>query len=248
MTKYDLSGRTALVTGGAVRIGRAICQSLADAGAKVVINYNHSSEEADQLVDEIRGRGGQSWAMQADLGSQEQLLSLVPRARDLAGHLDILVNNASIFPVDDFSTFTLEDLHRNVEVNAWAPLALARSFGEMTDTGDIVNIIDGRMVGYDWGHVAYHSSKYLLGLFHRMMAIRMAPGIKVNAVGPGLILPPEGKDQAYIESLKEKVPLKRVGSPEAVADAVLFLLSSDYITGQVIFVDGGRWLTEGNLG
>lgn len=246
--KSDLVDKTALVTGGAKRLGRATCLALADAGASVVVHYRSSSCEANQLVEQLKAMGVGAWAAQADLGNQDELESLVKDAMALAGRLDILINNASIFPSGDFGSLTCDQLRENTDINAWAPFVLGREFAGRTETGHIINFLDTRVSSYDWSHVAYHASKYLLALFTRMMAIRFAPGISVNAIAPGLILPPEGKDQDYLESLKDTTLLKRVGNPGEVTKAVLFLLTSDFITGQVIYVDGGRHMREANLG
>ncbi|MCL5103659.1 MAG: SDR family oxidoreductase [Armatimonadetes bacterium] len=245
----DLSGKTALITGGARRIGRETALTLARAGANVVVHYRGSQSEVEQLVREIRGIGRQAWSIQADLAVSEEVDRLIDRVWEMAGPLHILVNNASMFPQNNFFTLTLDDLLENIKVDAWAPFALGRKFAARAETGHIVNFLDTRTVAnYDWTHAGYLAAKYMLGLFTRMMAVQLAPGIAVNAVAPGLILPPEGKGQSYLESLKGDLPLKRVGKPEYVAEAVLFLVTSEFITGQVIFVDGGRHLGEAGVG
>jgi pteridine reductase len=244
----DLRGRTALVTGAAKRIGRAISLALAESGADVVVHYRASADEAEQLVREIESMGRRAWLVRADLAIEDELEHLVDAAHEAAGALDILVNNSSIFPATSFGSMSAQELAENVQINAWAPFVLARHFAERAESGHIVNMLDSRIVGYDWAHVAYHASKYLLALFTRTMAVRFAPKIAVNAVAPGLILPPEGKDESYLESLKDRLPLKRVGSTRDVADAVLFLVASRFITGQIIFVDGGRHLAEASIG
>jgi NAD(P)-dependent dehydrogenase (short-subunit alcohol dehydrogenase family) len=170
---------------------------------------------------------------------------LVDRAAALAGRLDILVNNASVFPEGAFEDMGAADLHGNVNVNALAPFVLGRSFARQARGGHIVNFLDTRITGYDWQHAAYHASKVLLAYLTRVMALRFAPGTAVNAVAPGLILPPEGRDAAYLGKLKDTVPLKRVGNPAQITKAVLYLVTSEYLTGQVIFVDGGRHLLGG---
>lgn len=243
-----LTGKTALVTGGSKRIGRAICLALANAGANVVVHFNRSAQEAEALAADIRKLGVQVWTVSADLSSEPEAAGLIGRACEQAGGLDILVNNASIFDESRFETFTFEELSENIRVNAWAPMTLARELVNRGSTGHIINLLDTRVVGYDWAHVAYHASKVLLERFTRMMAIRYAPRFQVNAICPGLILPPPGKGPEHLESLKDRLPLKRVGSADEIADAVLFLVRSDFITGQTIFVDGGRHLREGENG
>ena len=244
-----LIGRTALVTGGGKRLGRAIALALAGAGANVVVHYNRSEEEARGVAREIEGLGARSWAVGADLADPARAEGLIGKAGQAAGgRLDILVCSASIFPQGTFESITLDDIRENVAINAWAPFVLGRSFAAQTGSGHIVNLLDTRIAGYDWQHVAYQASKVLLGLLTRMMAVRFAPGIAVNAVAPGLILPPPGKDESYLESLRDTVPLRRTGSPEDITEAVLLLAGSSFITGQIIFVDGGRHLKEESLG
>ncbi|MCL5103236.1 MAG: SDR family oxidoreductase [Armatimonadetes bacterium] len=245
----ELTGKTALITGGARRIGRETALTLARAGANIVIHYRSSATEAQELIEEVRKLGVRAWSVQADLSSGKEVDRLIDRAWDTAGPLDILVNNASMFPQSSFFTVTLDELLDNIKIDAWAPFALGRQFAKGTETGHIVNFLDTRTVtDYDWTHVGYLASKHMLGLLTKMMAIQLAPGIAVNAVAPGLILPPEGKGESYLESFKDKLPLKRIGKPEYVAEAVLFLVTSEFITGQVIFVDGGRHVREASSG
>lgn len=244
----DIAGKTALITGGARRVGRAIAIALANAGVNVVINYNRSASEAEELVELIKKMGPKAWAIQADLSVQTGLEGLIDKTIQTAESLDILINNASIFPESTFSTLTLDDIITSIRNDAWPPFELGRRFASVKEKGHIVNLLDSRIVGYDWKHVGYHAAKHMLELFTRMMAIQLAPNFAVNAIAPGLILPPEGKDESYLEALKNELPLKRIGSPEQVADAVLYLVSSEFITGQVIFVDGGRHLNGTNPG
>ncbi len=235
-----LAGRTALVTGAAKRLGRATALALAARGADVVIHYGRSEAEAGTAAEEVRRLGRRAWTLSADLASPEQSAALVPRAIEQAGSLDILVNCASQFPKASLRDFEPEELATNVQVNAMSPLILARAFAERTDRGDVVNFLDSRITDYDREHVPYHLSKRMLFALTRMMALELAPGIKVNAVAPGLILPPPGEDQSYLERLATTNPLQRVGSAKGITDAVLFLVESDFVTGQVIYVDGGR--------
>jgi NAD(P)-dependent dehydrogenase (short-subunit alcohol dehydrogenase family) len=237
-----------LVTGAAVRLGRATALALARAGADVVIHYRSSVQEARATVAEIEACGVRGWAVGADLGVEDEARRVVEEARGLAGPIDILVNSASVFPRSEFETFTRGELVQSMDVNAWAPLVLARRFVEQVEAGHIVNFLDTRAFGYDWGHVAYHASKVLLELLTREMALRWAPRFQVNAVAPGLALPPPGETADYLERLRRSNPLGRAGTPEEIAEAVLFLVRSRFVTGQVLFVDGGRHLREARRG
>lgn len=239
----EIRGATALITGSAKRIGRAIAISLAREEANVVVHYRSSATEAQELVRELSGLGVRAWALQADLRDAAELSGVVDRAVELAGNLQILVCNASAFPRSTFESVTREELVASIEIDAWAPFELARRFARQADSGHIVNLLDTRIAAeFDWQHFAYCAAKDLFGLLTKLTAIRLAPRVAVNAVAPGLILPPEGKGPEYLERLKSDLPLRRIGDPAFIAEAVLFLLKSEFITGQTIFVDGGRHL------
>lgn len=239
-----LHGKTALVTGGAQRLGQAIARALAEAGVHVAIHCRRSVKEAAALAREIEAMGVRAWVLRADLCHPDECQALVARTLEAAGSLDFLVNNAAIFPRSTLADVTWEDLQANLAVNTWAPFVLGREFRKSVASGAIVNLLDTRVQGYDWAHVGYIVSKHALAVLTRMTALDYAPTIRVNAVAPGLILPPPGQDGSYLQRLADTVPLKRHGGAEDVAAAVLFLLRSDFITGQVLFVDGGRHLRE----
>ena len=235
-----LAGHTALITGGAKRLGRAVTEALAGAGADVCIHYGHSADDAAGLAGRVRGLGRRAWTVQCDLADAEGVAGLLPRAMEEAGDVDILINNASIFPESTLMDFTEHDLRENINVNALAPLILGRTFAGRGKAGHIINFLDTRIVSYDKAHAAYHLSKRMLFTLTRMMALEFAPAIRVNAIAPGLILPPEGKTQAYLEQYAHTNPMQTYGNPRDIADTVLFLLTTGFITGQTIYVDGGR--------
>ncbi|MFP4052231.1 MAG: SDR family oxidoreductase [Phycisphaerae bacterium] len=238
-----LSGRTALVTGGARRLGRAIVEALATAEARVVVHYNSSSQEAEELVETLREQGRDAWSISADLCETGQADRLLPRASELCGSpIEVLVNSASVFPADSVLDVTAASLTQNMNLHTYAPLALARGMANQRRRGQILNMLDTRVVDYDRKHASYHLSKRGLFTLTRMLAIELAPEIAVNAVAPGLILPPPGEDETYLRRLAHTNPLNRHGEAADVVDAAMFLLGSSFITGQVIFVDGGRHL------
>jgi pteridine reductase len=238
----ELAGRTALVTGAGKRLGRAISLALAETGVNIVAHYNGSQSAAEDLAAEVRRLGPKAWTIPADLARPEQVAGLAARARDLSGGFDILVNSASVFPSDTLKDATLESIAINQQVNTLAPLVLSREFAASGTTGHIIHMLDTRAFDHDPQHFAYHLSKRTLFTLTRIMAEEFAPRIQVNAIAPGLILPPEGKDESYLAGLAHSNPLQRYGDPRDVTDAVLFLLRSTFITGQVIYVDGGRHL------
>ncbi len=244
MAKLSIKGQTALVTGAGQRLGRAISHALADEGVNIIAHYNTSCEEALALVSELEAKGVKSWAFKADFNEASERDSLVDQALSVAGSFQILINNASIFPADELDDVTLSSLTRSIEINAWTPFTLSRDFKQKIGRGVIINLEDTRIAGFDWKHVGYIISKHALAAFTRMMAIKYAPDIRVNAVRPGLILPPPGKDVSYIERLADLLPLKKHGAAEDIAETIVFLVKSDFITGEVIYVDGGRHLKE----
>ena len=234
------AGKTALVTGAARRLGRAIALALAEEGCGVVVHYRGSAEAARQTAADVEARGVRAWCVQADLGVLAEAEALLPRAAELAGPVDVLVNSAAVFPDDRVTDFGWDALAGCIGTNAMAPLVLSRALAAQGRGGSIVNLLDARMVDYDARHASYHLSKRMLFSLTRMTALEFAPSIRVNAVAPGLILPPPGQGAGYLEKLASTNPLRRWGKPEDVAAAVVFLLRSDFITGQVIYVDGGR--------
>jgi len=248
MSENWLEGKTALITGAGKRIGHELAVALADEGANIVVHYRSSADEASELQSELRERGVKSWLVNADFEKPEEYETLIDRARRVAGSLDVLVNSAAIFPPSTLDDVQFKDIIHSLQVNAWAPFVLSRSFARIAKRGKIINMLDSRVTSYDWGHVAYILSKHALATLTEMMAVQYAPDISVNGIAPGLILPPPGKDDSYIERLAKTVPLKRRGDPGDVAEAIIYLLKSDFVTGQVIHVDGGRHLMEYNSG
>lgn len=233
---------TALITGAAKRIGRATALALAKDGIQIVIHYRDSKNEAQELAKNIESVGVRCWLVEADLSQRAQVASVIERAKGLAGSIDILINNASIFPVSRLMDFSGADLDLNLQVNAFAPLMLSRAFAAGLQDGVIINFLDSRITDYDSEHVAYHLSKRVLFSLTRMLALELAPRIRVNAVAPGLILPPAGADRGYLERMKKSNPLERIGQLDEIIETVKYLINNRFVTGQVIFVDGGRHL------
>ncbi len=244
-----LSKKTALITGGSKRLGREAALTLGQAGVRLVIHYNSSGVPAEALCAELKGMGTDAFPLQADLGSTEGTDALFDEAWARMGPLDFLVNNASIFPTGRLEEMELGDLHRNLQVNAWAPFVLTRAFWRRIRgterRGSVVNLLDTRLVGGDLAHAAYHLSKATLKELTKLTALEFSPELRVNGVAPGAVLPPEGLNDAYLDDLTADLPLKTRGYPQDIADAVTYLLGAPFVTGQVIFVDGGRHLRLG---
>lgn len=230
----NLTGKRALVTGGAVRIGRAITDALKAAGVDVIVHFRSSEKEAKAASPNI---------IHADLDDPAQCETLIERAAERFGPIDILVNNASVFHAGRLRDATQEALQKELQPNLFAPLALTRGFAEQTRSGKIINLLDRRITSHDTDYVPYMLSKKGLEELTKLSALELAPTITVNAVAPGAILPPPDKTDDTAWEPAGTIPLDRRPTPQEIADAAIFLLKADSITGQILFVDGGQHLT-----
>ena len=238
----NLQGKTALVTGGAVRMGRAICEALAARGCQLVIHYHHSAKQAVDLAASLERQGVRAWADKAELRSQRDCERLLARAWKQAGGLDVLINNAAVFHKDSLATCTEEKLLSELRVNLFAPLFLTRAFAARTKRGKVINLLDRRVASHEPGCLPYLLSKQALAALTQIAALELAPGITVNGVAPGAVLAPPGKGARYLHDHAGRVPLQRRVSAPDVAAAVVALLEMDAVTGQIMFVDGGQHL------
>lgn len=230
-------------------MGRDTAFALARAGAALAIHYNSSKAPAEALCEELQGLGSRAFPLQADLNDPTEVVGLFSGAWEGLGGLDFLVNNASIFPAGRLDEIDIHQVHRNLQVNAWAPFLLIREFWRKLQgsgaRGSVVNLLDTRLVGGDLAHAAYHLSKATLGELTTLTALEFAPELQVNGVAPGAVLAPEELDEEYLEALVNDLPLKRRGFPKDITEATLYLLNASFVTGQVIFVDGGRHIRLG---
>jgi len=243
----SIKGKTALVTGAAQRIGRAIALALAQAGIHVVVHYNLSEKQAEKTVAEALHSGVKAWKVQADLSVTREAEQMITEAHDQAGAIDFLINNASVFPENGLDDVHPDGLYTTLHINAIAPLILSRHFKRQAGTGAIINILDNRIHRIDPGHVSYQLSKNMLFTLTQMMAIDYAPGIRVNGIAPGIILPPVGKAEKFTSKHSSLTLLQRKGEVKNITDTVLFLLSNTFITGEVIYIEGGQNLKDLHL-
>lgn len=237
-----LDGRVALVTGGAARVGRAIALALAREGADVAIGYLRSAAEAKTTVRDLRALGVRAVALRGDVGRPAEAKRLVAQAVARFGRLDLLVNNAAVFFRTPLLETTPAQFDRVIAVNLrgafFCAQAAARAMGRRG--GRIVNIADVGAVRAWPGYIPYGLSKAGIVMLTKGLAAALAPGIQVNAVGPGVVLLPEGFPRAAVKRLADRIPMGRHGEPADVAAAVRFFATCpEYITGQVLFVDGG---------
>jgi pteridine reductase len=241
----DLDSRVAIVTGGAVRLGKALALALAREGARLVIHYHSSSGPASETVAQIRALGTDAVALQADLAQSGEAPSLIARSVAHFGGVDVLVNSAAVFEAAGLAQTTEADWDRHFDLNLKAPFFLSQAFAAHVGThrpAHIVNVADWRGVRPDLDHLAYSLTKAGVLAMTRALALALAPNIQVNAIVPGAILPPPGKDRSYLDQLARGIPLRRVGSPDEIAGALVYLLKSDFVTGDTIFVTGGEHL------
>jgi len=241
----DLHGKVALVTGGAVRLGKALALALADEGMRVALHYGESAAAAEETVAAIRNAGGEAAAFQADLRQADRTARLVEDVAESFGQVDILVNSAAIFKPGDLADTTEALWDDHFSINLKAPFFLCRAFAAQLGkerSGQIVNIVDWRATRPDSHYLAYTLTKAALVTMTRSLAQALAPNIRVNAIAPGAILPPPGEDRAYLDRLATGIPLRRAGSTDDVARALIYLLTADFVTGEMLFVTGGEHL------
>ncbi len=234
-----------MVTGGARRIGKAIALALAAEGADIILHYHRSRTEAEEVSAQIQEMERQCRISSHNLSDSENTGSWFRELIGEVGYPDFLVNSASKFSGNTYSTMSRLDLHHSMSIHVHSPLIMMMMMHESGRDGSIVNILDTRVVDRDPVHASYHLGKLGLHTLTRDLAVEMAPGLRINAVAPGIILPPEGKDESWIERLKSTNPLMERGTVKDVCDAVLYLLGARFVTGVILYVDGGRHL-KGN--
>lgn len=242
LSDVDLQGKTALITGSAKRLGKAIALALAQHGVNIILHYHLSQEHAEQLANDIEHKGVKADLVQEDLGTLQNADALMQKAIQCNGTVDFLINNASIFPESTIASASLKELNFSAQVNAYAPLLISRSFFRQSGKGAIINMLDTKVVSSDDRHFAYWMSKQTLYALTKQMARLFAPHVRVNGIAPGLILPPQGKDHTFLENASHRNVLHTYGDIRDISETVIYLLKMNFITGQVLFVDGGEHL------
>jgi pteridine reductase len=237
-----LRDKVALVTGAAHRVGKAIALALAHEGADLVIHYHRSAASAAETAEAVRALGRQVLTVGADLGEVASIEHLFEAVEEELGRLDILVNSASVFEPVEFMEMTAAQWDRTLAVNLRAPAFCAQAAAHLmarTGSGHIINIAD--VIGLrPWQRFPHHSvSKAGVVMLTQVLAMSLAPHIRVNAIAPGPVLKPSDMSEERWQMIGAGSLLGRPGQPSDVADAVVFLVGSDYITGEVLVVDGG---------
>jgi NAD(P)-dependent dehydrogenase (short-subunit alcohol dehydrogenase family) len=243
MAEHPLKGQVALVTGAAKRIGRSIALKLAAEGADVVVNYARSKNEADEAVAEIHKLGRRGLALQADVTRRDEILKMFAAVEREFGRLDILVNNAGMFFTATFDELTEEHWDSILSANLKSQFFCAQAAAPLLRRQESAHIVNITSLGglLPWpAYMHYCVSKAGAIMLTRCLARALAPKIRVNGVAPGTIqFPGEAPDEAYIR----RAPLAKTGKGDDIAEAVAFLAQSEFITGQILVVDGGRILT-----
>jgi NAD(P)-dependent dehydrogenase (short-subunit alcohol dehydrogenase family) len=243
--------RAALVTGGARRIGAHLVRALAGRGYAVAIHYRGSAAGAEALAGEIERAGGKAVPVRGDLADPAQIEPLVASAQAAIGPIRVLVNNAATFEPDRAADFSLAGWDRQLAVNLRAPVVLAREFARLLPSdarGLVVNLLDQRIAAPTRSYFSYTMSKLALAAATELLAAALAPRVRVNGIAPGLTLISGDQSPAEFERLIDRTPLGKGSSLEAIAQALVYFLEADVVTGQILFVDGGRRLVGRPIG
>lgn len=238
----DARRPAALVTGSAVRIGRAIAEALAEAGYNLALHYHRSRDQAEELATHLGSSNCQCELFQADLADFKQTGKLLPAVIDRFPRMNLLVNNASLFEDSTLRKTKPELLDRHMAVNFKAPFFLSRDFAKLAAKGQIINILDQRVRKVSTDYIAYTLSKKALADFTLMAAKELAPSIRVNGIAPGYILPPAGTESSADERISGKIPLQCQGDLDNIVHAVKYLIKNPFVTGEILYVDGGESL------
>ena len=236
----------ALITGSAIRLGREIALSLGDESISIALHYNTSHDEAEKTARDLRAKGVHVSLIQADLSHPfEASRKIFTQANQDLGPIDLLVNSAAIFHSSHLNDLTEDNFDSHLDINLKAPTFLAQAFIQRLPTnhfGHIINLLDWRARKPDPNYLAYSLSKSALWSLTEILALDLAPSIRVNALSLGPILPPDPIPKDYEQRINERVPLKRPGSPEDITSAIRFLINSPYITGSILPITGGEHL------
>lgn len=246
----ELAGKTALITGGR-RLGAHLAKRLAERGMNIALSYHQSRRVAEETAADCERRGVQARIFQADLREHEQAEKLVTSTVAVFGSVDVLVNLTSIYRKTPFDKLTPADFHDMLSSNLTAPYWTAIAAAKQMQRQPVVDGLQGKIIHFtDWaidrpyrGFLPYLVGKGALATFTKALAVELAPTITVNAIAPGTVLPPPELPEEKLNAIRDASALQRIGSPDDVNRAVLYLLEgTDYVTGEIYRVDGGRFL------
>jgi NAD(P)-dependent dehydrogenase (short-subunit alcohol dehydrogenase family) len=199
-----------------------------------------TDKDVDEALTYIKVPGVETWKFQSDFSNIDNVDNLFEKILSTIGTVDFLINNASVFSSSKLTTLSIQELNHTLTINSIAPFRLSQHMAKQKKEASIINILDSRIKRYDMDRAAYQLSKNMLYHMTEMMAVEFAPHIRVNGIAPDLIVPPEGKDESYIQKRSHRNLFNRSGKLSDITDAVLFLLTNTFITGEVLFIDGGQ--------
>lgn len=243
-TESNFRKGTALVTGSGVRLGKAIALGLAQSGYNVAVHYHSSAGPAAETVAEIQALGVESAAFQHDLNQIEALPSLIATVQERFPDLNVLVNSASGYTQASIMETTPEIFEDQLRVNLQAPFFLLQAFARQVKEGSIVNILDNKIGFNQPQYAAYLLAKKSLADLTRMAAIELAPDFRVNGVAPGVVMPADSRSEDYVNWRVQGIPVLRQGQTDNIVQAVNYVINNDFVTGQVLVVDGGESQTN----
>jgi NAD(P)-dependent dehydrogenase (short-subunit alcohol dehydrogenase family) len=238
--------RTALITGASKRVGKSLAEHLASKGWNIIIHFNSSENLAEELENALRKKYPQQKfaRVKANLSIGNEVEKLVPLVLSEFGAFNLLVNNASVFDPGYLKKTDTKLFDSQIDVNLKAPFLLMRDFANHCKFGNIINFVDTRITKNKSNFAAYSLSKKGLWELTKMAALEFAPEIRVNAIAPGVTLPPEDKDEKYLWNLAENIPMKKPGGLRPILNSLDFILENDHLTGQLLFADGGENLGQ----
>jgi NAD(P)-dependent dehydrogenase (short-subunit alcohol dehydrogenase family) len=238
--------QTALITGASKRIGKALAEHLAEKGWNVAVHFNSSGSLANKLVSELSAKyQGQKFAIfKTNLSEMTEVQMLISNVISDFGKIDLLINNASVFDASYLKKTSMELFDSQFNVNLKAPFFLIRDFANLCKTGNIINFVDTRVTSNKSNFAAYSLSKKTLWELTKMAALELSPNIRVNAIAPGVTLPPDDEDEEYLQNLAKYIPMKRPGGIEPIIKSLNFILENNHLTGQLLFADGGENLGQ----
>lgn len=234
--------KSALVTGSSDRIGKALSLELAKMGYHLILHYNTSQEKALRVKSEIENIGGSAEIIGINFLEQNDFDTILQNFKNQKNNIEVLVNCASDFRPSSFDEIGSELLKKELTINFENAYLLTKAFARVFNHGQVINFLDTKVEKNYSLHVDYLLSKKLLKEFTLLSAVHLAPNFRVNAIAPGLILPPSDKDEQYLLEKAQHIPLKTIGNLEEILKAFRFLIESFFVTGQILYIDGGDHL------
>lgn len=235
----NIEGKKILVTGGAKRVGREICKAFAEAGARVIIHYNSSKKEAKALLQKLGGASKGHEIIKADLSIREELSGVCKILKDI----DVLVNNASVFDNKCLIKEDIDNAKKQFDINFWVPFELMCKLAKKRQKESvIINMLDYRINKCGLNDGSYLISKKSLEALTLMSALQWAPKIRVNGIASGFVIPPVGMEESTMEKSLKKVPTGKVVSVKDICSTCLYLVKTESVTGQIVYLDGGAHL------